>query len=717
GQLALTGQVQGEWPRVATRGVLTGTDLVYNQTRLETLKLAYEALNLGEQPQADARLQAQQIRGGGLGIEELAAQAAYAYKNATHHLRFNGETDASSALYTHLAGTVAANDQRQTLRIAAFEARIEEHTWRATAPLQAVRSAEELRLQPFRLTHDREAIEVAGALVGDALQNVRVQVTELDLNFLQRVFSLPPVVAGRASGQAEVSGKLTAPILKSTATLRSSGEQTLPLERANVAVRYENGQLDTALSLTQAGRETVALQSALPLDLGLVAKPIEQRLRDDPLHITLTLERPDLTVLNQALPALPAVSGTLEGTFTIAGRYDRFTVASNAKLQRLGIADAVSQLDGPLQLVAPVITAPSVTALRQAIAMKATTVTVPALTFRVPSLTGQLEGGESMTPLALRDTGAEVSATWDGNALTRASSLLELHAQVGSLPAMNFTSKAHLESQQLTVEQVTLKTPASRLNGAGQINLDDRSMQFSLAIPQLQLREFEGLVPPELPSVVAGTVDIGGTLETPKLAARLRYAGARLNADASARLQEPQQPYRARVRISRLELAPFAPNVSGQLRAQLEVQGSGLTEDTPEARLSLDVESTGFNLAPGLAARVRSRVTGATVGVDLFDVTSEPFEMSARGSFSTSAPTDLRYQLVVRDLAAVAAQLGVELQATGELTGRVSGAFDALRAQTKLALKDRRYGPWQGSALRASVAGKTLTSAPAVTLQ
>ncbi|MGC1952529.1 MAG: translocation/assembly module TamB domain-containing protein [Gammaproteobacteria bacterium] len=717
GQVSLTGHLQGEWPGLMASGVLSGNDLRYEDTRLDRLEFVYEAMDLGGEPQAEARLYAQALRVGWLGIDGLSVQSQYVYDSATHQLDFDAKTAESSPLYASLQGTATANDQRQTLTIPEFALRFGDHTWRASKPLKAVRTPDEIRLEPFRLTHDEESIEVAGALIGDELENVRLQATDINLDFLQRAFSLPAVVAGRLSSKIALSGSLTAPVLKSTVMLRSTGEEALPLERANGVLRYEHEQLETALCLIQAGRETVALQAALPIDLALVAKPLERRLRDRPLNLELALERPDLAALNQALPEMPALSGTLAGILAVAGTYDRLSVESAAELHQLGRAGAASQLQGALQLTANVVSAPSLSALREAIASHSLTVTVPELTLRVPSLTGQLEGGESATALALHDVSADVSATWDGGALTTAVSELEIHAQVADFPPMDVLAKARLESEQLSLQQLSLRTPASRLTGAGQVNLARGTMQFSLNIPQLQLAEFEGVVPPALPSVVAGTVDIGGTLQTPELDARLQYGTARINADASARLAEPQQPFRARVNISHLDVAEFAPELNGQLRALLEVQGSGLTEATPEARLSLDVESMGFELAPGLSARARARVSAATLQVDLFDIASEPFAFSAQGTLSATQPTDLDYRLVIRDLAAVAQQLGIELVASGELTGHVTGELDSLRTQSTLDLNDWRYGPWQGAELRARFAGKALATDPALTFQ
>ncbi|MGF1613937.1 MAG: translocation/assembly module TamB domain-containing protein [Gammaproteobacteria bacterium] len=719
GNIQLNGRLLGTWPRLTTAGVLTGEKLTYDDRRLDQLQLLYEASELGKQPRVKARLRARTLRVGNRGVEELSAQGTYSYsdENATHRLHLDAETDQTSPLYARIEASFSADRQVQTLRVPTLVARVEDHTWRATLPLQATFSAPEIRVKPWRLSHGEESIEIAGALIGDAFQDVRLQATDIDLDFLRRLFALPPIVSGRASWQADLSGDLAAPTLRSHLSLRGSGEPMRPIERADLVLSYENGQLDTEFSIIQQARQTIALRSSLPIDLALVAKPIEQRLLDKPLQLGLEIQRPEMAAINLALTEMPPLSGTLEGSLAVLGTYDKVTLNSRAELQKLGVKGAASHLTGPLQLVATVVAAPSMPALRQALATDDLRVAVPDLTVRAPSVTGQLHDHESVTRLSLRHGLAQASADWVGKTLTKASVDLKLRAKVDDLPPVELVSKAHLDAQQLRLEQLRLKTSASELNLVGEVDLHDRSIGLSLDIPLLQLSEFEGLLPPQFPPEVTGTVTVGGTLDTPQLAARLRYAGARINADASARLQEKHQPYRANVRIAGLSLQPFGAPVDGQLHTLLDVQGSRLTEGPHEARISLDLQSKDFALAPELAARLRSRVVGSTASIDLLELTSEPLEFSAHGIFSTTQETDLRYNLKTRDLAAVGKQLGIALQAKGELAGTVKGQFDALRAHSTLELSRWRYGPWQGSQLRASLEGETLTTTPDVRLQ
>lgn len=134
GKIALTGQLQGEWPKLTTNGVLRGNDLVYEDARLNTFELQYQATDLGGEPQADARLQAASLSVGALSIEALSAHSTYAYENATHELQFGVKTVESSQLYANFQGSVTTNEKRQTLAIPELKVAVDDHAWHTTAP-------------------------------------------------------------------------------------------------------------------------------------------------------------------------------------------------------------------------------------------------------------------------------------------------------------------------------------------------------------------------------------------------------------------------------------------------------------------------------------------------------------------------------------------------------------------------------------------------------
>jgi hypothetical protein len=98
---------------------------------------------------------------------------------------------------------------------------------------------------------------------------------------------------------------------------------------------------------------------------------------------------------------------------------------------------------------------------------------------------------------------------------------------------------------------------------------------------------------------------VRGHLQAPEVEALLQYAGAQIHADLSAQLQEPLPRYRAALRIDGLALAQVLPQAQGVLQARLQLQGRGWTGERRQSTLDATVETTGFNLAPGLTARLR----------------------------------------------------------------------------------------------------------------
>ena len=110
-------------------------------------------------------------------------------------------------------------------------------------------------------------------------------------------------------------------------------------------------------------------------------------------------------------------------------------------------------------------------------------------------------------------------------------------------------------------EQVRL--PQSELRGRGGLTMADQQLQFRLEIPRLQLDEFPLSLPPEVPRQMQGTITANGSLQAPRVEARLTYAGARIGADLEAQLHEALPRYQVRLRVEALNVAS-----RGELMAQ-----------------------------------------------------------------------------------------------------------------------------------------------------
>ena len=117
--------------------------------------------------------------------------------------------------------------------------------------------------------------------------------------------------------------------------------------------------------------------------------------------------------------------------------------------------------------------------------------------------------------------------------------------------------------------------------------------------------------------------------------------------------------------------------------------GDGLGERR-QSTLDATVETTGFNLAPGLTARLRATLSGLALQLEQLQVRSTAATLTASGTLSNSSKAALQYRLTLGNLASLQPLLGVPVQASGDLSGEVQGPLNALRARGTLQL-----GTWR----------------------
>jgi autotransporter translocation and assembly factor TamB len=275
--------------------------------------------------------------------------------------------------------------------------------------------------------------------------------------------------------------------------------------------------------------------------------------------------------------------------------------------------------------------------------------------------------------------------------------------------------RATLQTLELTNLQVRLAQ--SEVRGQGQMALPTQQLQFHFEIPRLALDILPIELPPELPSVVQGVVLVGGSLPAPEAEARLQYAGAQILADVAAQLQEPLPSYRMTVRVEGFNGATVLPEGQGLLNARLRLQGEGFTAEQRHANLDLTINTADFTLAPGLTAHLQTSLAGDAIRLENFGLRSVPVDVVASGTLSSARRAELTYTVTLGDLTALEKQLGVELQASGILSGTVEGPLDALQAHGQLRMTDWRYASLHGQRLQAEFSAAQLPTAPQATIE
>ena len=262
-----------------------------------------------------------------------------------------------------------------------------------------------------------------------------------------------------------------------------------------------------------------------------------------------------------------------------------------------------------------------------------------------------------------------------------------------------------------------MRLPQSELRGRGSLTMADQQLQFRIEIPRLQLDEFPIALPPDLPKQIQGVITANGSLRAPRVEARLDYAGARIDANLEAQLQESLPRYQAKLRVESLNVARLSPTMAGEIQTTLQLQGSGFTAEQRRATLNLAVDSRNFTLAPGLTVRLQSNLAGQTLNLQELRLTSTPVQLNASGTLSAAQATGVSYTLTLGDLTPLQQVLGAALQASGTLTGKVRGPLNALETTGALRIKTWRFAELSGQAVDADFSASQLPSAPQGTVK
>lgn len=710
GHLRLQGQAQGELTAIGMQGTLTGQRLRYADYHLDSLRVTYAGSQLGDQPRVAAQLESRHVRLGSVPVERIHIDVTYDHSTAQG--RFAAEVVQSSVANGQARGTFTATAAGQQLIVHDLLLRLADHAWHAAAPLTMTRDAQGLRLQSLHLAHADEAIELSGAFDGQRFHDVRLRGAQLDLTWLQRLLPLPDLAQGRATVQAHLTGTMAAPLFDVAFTLRPEPRQRSPFDHVYATLRYAEQQLHSEVRIRQAKREVVSATARLPLDLSLVALPLERRLLPTPVALHVRLQQPELAALGRWQPALPPLTGTVQGDIQVQGTYAALDLDADVRLQHGGLQGSVEHVNAPLRLQATLALIPPDTAPR---------VTLPQLrraVLRVPTLRGQLPGPAlPARAFQAHDLVLQAHGRWTADGFEGTLERLQTQVSLPGWPRAEVVASGRLSPQRLDLGRLHVRLPQSEIRARGALTLPLQQVQLRLDIPRLRLDEVGVTLPAPLPPLVRGTIDVQGSVLAPHIEAHLQYAGGQVLATLAAHLQEPAPRYRATLRLDDLPVSQWLADESGTLRARVQVQGTGITTAQRHAEVDLQLESSGVSLIPGLTARLRASLTGSSVRFEEVQVRSTPVVITAGGTLSTTHRSHFTYEVTCADLTPLRRLLGVPLQARGALSGTLQGTWPALQGRSRLQLRDWQYGSWRGQRLQADLTVTQMPSAPQATLK
>ncbi|MCZ6873895.1 MAG: translocation/assembly module TamB domain-containing protein [bacterium] len=510
GDIQLRGEVSGELQAINAHGVLQANHLLYRNNQLRTLQLTYNGVQLGAHPQIKAELVARQARLGALPVERLKLQATY--HDATRQVQFSADVRQAPGYGGTTNGQVTLLEKGQEVVLESLVIHLVKRTWQAVAPLHFALGPDRIHIKQFRLVHGNESLQLSGALHAQHLQDLRLEAQQIDLSALRALVPLPEMIAGRATANVQVSGTLSAPLLRAEVSLQPGNRKDLPFKRLQATLAYAAKQLRGEVRISQSQGEILTAKLRLPVDMALVRLPLAQRLLDAPVVLHLQVNRPNLSALKRWQPTLPNLAGTVEGVLDLQGTYASLDLDARVQLRQFGLPGRLEQINAPLRLTANIVMATSVQALGDTLRQGRLTPIVRKLEVRMPSFRAQLPRPDAPPqPIHLQHLLLQAEGAWRPQGV---QATLDLRVDASSfplLPGLSSRLRARLDGGAVHLEQFRLQSVPATLEAQGTLSA---ARQLDLTY-RLDLGDLKALQKPLGISLLQAKGGLSGYLKGP----------------------------------------------------------------------------------------------------------------------------------------------------------------------------------------------------------
>lgn len=209
------------------------------------------------------------------------------------------------------------------MRLDSLDAIAPEARWRLLRPTGLFVSARETRIDTVSLrSDDGGSLDLAMRLdsAGPVLAHLRA--SRVPIAHARFTGLTPPDINGLVSIDAEVTGTREAPLLAASASLDSVRVDGRPAPGLVVRGDYADRNLDVDLRGRADGGDVFVLTGALPLDLAIAPRTVDQRLVKEPVFIRVVADGSSLEGFEALLPGIAELSGRFDTDMLVGGRWD-----------------------------------------------------------------------------------------------------------------------------------------------------------------------------------------------------------------------------------------------------------------------------------------------------------------------------------------------------------------------------------------------------------
>jgi translocation and assembly module TamB len=208
------------------------------------------------------------------------------------------------------------------IRLDSLTARAPAARWALAAPAEFYRDARSTRLDTVSLAStDGASLDVAFDLDSAGPVSAFVRATRMPLRHARFTGFIPPGIDGLVSLEADMTGTQSAPLMQLTGRLDSVRVDGVAAPELTVRGDYADRNFDIDVRGRAEEREVFTLTGALPLDLSLRTRTIDQRLIKEPLFVRIVADGSSLSGFEALLPGVSELSGGFDADMLIGGTW------------------------------------------------------------------------------------------------------------------------------------------------------------------------------------------------------------------------------------------------------------------------------------------------------------------------------------------------------------------------------------------------------------
>jgi translocation and assembly module TamB len=328
----LTGSVQGEGSISGTVAqpaltlTLRGRNVRYEEWRAGTLALDLDGIRLPDGIQGRGTLLAENaMLPGGERLQTVRAElnAVPGTVGVGVVARRDRDTDLAASARIQFDGGRVSGVLLESLLL-----RVAGAPWQLSRPaLIAWDPREGIEIEGLELVRtgpDPGRIAASGTLPMQGSADLRIELSQVDLDDLRRLVRQAPDVGGRLSGTVVLAGPVAAPTFEVRAQVENLRVPDLTLSRVELDARYTGTTLDGVLRAWQNDSELVLAEARLPMDISVVgAVPRFRMIEGVPLGGTIRADSLPVALLTTFIPGVRRGSGYAVADIRIQGTHDR----------------------------------------------------------------------------------------------------------------------------------------------------------------------------------------------------------------------------------------------------------------------------------------------------------------------------------------------------------------------------------------------------------